>query len=282
MSPIRVNLAQPRVLGVSRADFLALLRPLALLLTLPMTAAVYAAEAGTSRAAIEDQVVQTHRASPEILVAPLSTVVPASKRNTAPDLMRALDVTTAITGTNRVAPTDRAANTASANVVPAATSIATSAARAGANSSGKLSPNGSDDLQDIAISPNGTANDIVYRSIPGDRLDISPRFSDRGIARKFDGEVAVSAGTGGSLSTSASVTLPLIDNVLSVRISGSKGRGQFSRRDYFSDQPLRFNDYESSGGSNFGFDLRWAPTDSFNMNLQTSKTQDQFRARNRR
>ena len=132
---------------------------------------------------------------------------------------------------------------------------------------------------------------LTYQSFPGDRLDTSPRFSERGIARKFDGEFSIAAGTGGSLQTSASVTLPLIDNVLSVRVSGSKGRGYPLGGDYrsvgnrsvgsYRDGPLQFNDFNSSGDSNVGFDLHWAPTDSFNLNLQTSKTQQEFRAKGR-
>ena len=230
---------------------------------------VQAANNATPRAAIEDRVLKRSAVTPDALPAPLANGRATRSGSTDRGLLDTAVVSPDIDAL-------RNQQAASSQQSTLKTSLAATPKEAALDTAASA----------LATPTADKMGGLTYQSFPGDRLDISPRFSERGIARKFDGEFSVAAGTGGSLQTSASVTVPLIDNVLSVRVSGSKGRGYPLGGDYrsvgrYRDGPLQFNDFNSSDDSNVGFDLRWAPTDSFNLNLQTSKTQQEFRAKGR-
>ncbi len=86
------------------------------------------------------------------------------------------------------------------------------------------------------------------------------------------GTISVSVGTGGMRHTRASVTLPVIDDELTVRITGEKGRNTLDRYDSSSinDSPFLLdrryggrgrNDYwyRNEDSSSLGLDERWTP-----------------------
>lgn len=76
--------------------------------------------------------------------------------------------------------------------------------------------------------------------------------------------ISVAAGTGGMLQTSASVTVPLLDDRMTIRVSGSKGRGDGYIRDFSGDGLFgggSRGDYSARDldRSRLGVDLRWSP-----------------------
>ena len=255
-------------------------------------AASHAAAASSDGSApaggIQDRVLTAMHAAPDALAAPLSADA-LTRAGSAGPLLPASPSATPVGLTIAAAEAEGAA---AAAPIDGATPTARSAARNlpvtdGRSSARVLLPgatslNDPDGLLDQPIVGNtDTPATIVYRSRPGDWLETSPRFSDRGIARKFDAQVGIAAGSGGALRTYASVTVPLIDNVLSVRISGAKGSGYplgGGYRDAFREGPLQFNTSAAGDSSDFGFDLHWAPTDSFNLNLRTEQSSAQLRS----
>ena len=247
--------------------------------------AVYAGD--TAQAGLEDRVLPATRAAPVAPVAPLSM-----------DALTRADNAAGAAGADQSLPV---LTTTAADTPPATTH----AARPGAAHT--VAAQAADvTLQDTPVVPvAGEANSFVYRSRAGDRLDTSPRFSERGIARKFDAEVGMSAGSGGALRTYGAVTVPLIDNVLSVRISGATGSGYglsrnsrdgLLRSGTMYDGPMQFNRFGSDFGSDFGndfgndfgsgtdlgLDVHWAPSDSFHLDVHTQQSTNQQRGRGRR
>ena len=86
------------------------------------------------------------------------------------------------------------------------------------------------------------------------------------------GTISVSVGTGGMRSTRASLTVPVIDDELTVRITGEQGRNTLNRYDsssIFDDAWLsdrrhggrgRNDDwYRNEDSSSLGLDVRWTP-----------------------
>ena len=234
--------------------------------------AVYAGD--TAQAGLEDRVLTATRAAPVAPVAPLSM-----------DALTRADNAAGAAGADQSLPV---LTTTAADTPPATTHAAHTVAAQAADAT----------LQDTPVVPvAGEANSFVYRSRAGDWLDTSPRFSERGIARKFDAEVGMSAGSGGALRTYGAVTVPLIDNVLSVRISGATGSGYglrgnsrdgsrdgLMRSGTMYDGPMQFNRFGSDFGSgtDLGLDVHWAPSDSFHLDVHTQQSTNQQRGRGRR
>ena len=247
--------------------------------------AVYAGD--TAQAGLEDRVLTATRAAPVAPVAPLSmdALTRADNAAGAAGADQSLPVITT-TAADTPPATTHAAQPVAAHTVAAQAADAT--------------------LQDTPVVPvAGEANSFVYRSRAGDWLDTSPRFSERGIARKFDAEVGMSAGSGGALRTYGAVTVPLIDNVLSVRISGATGSGYglrgnsrdgsrdgLLRSGTMYDGPMQFNRFgrdfgsdfgsDFGGGTDLGLDVHWAPSDSFRLDVHTQQSTNQQRGRGRR
>ena len=79
----------------------------------------------------------------------------------------------------------------------------------------------------------GTTGTFDYTALPRE-LDDDARWepaSERK-ERGIDATVSVAAGTGGMMQTSASVTVPMLDDRLTIRISGATGSGNGYMRDF--------------------------------------------------
>ena len=147
-------------------------------------------------------------------------------------------------------------------------------APAGAQPSG-ASPITYTGLSELLGDADGSTGTFDYTALP-QALDDDARWEpeserkDRGIAAT----VSVAAGTGGMMETSASVTVPLLDDRLTIRVSGATGRGNGYLRDFTRDEPGEgaFGtgtwdrsspwDGRRRGDDDFsrlGVDLRWAP-----------------------
>ena len=109
---------------------------------------------------------------------------------------------------------------------------------------------------------------------PSNDADTSARASDAQDTDSRDdvhGTISVSVGTGGMRNTRASITLPVIADELTVRITGEQGRNTLNRYDSanFNDSPFLFdrrggrgrNDYryQNEDSSSVGLDVRWSP-----------------------
>lgn len=235
------------------------------LLLLAGACSAHAAEEG-----LQEVVLQAERSSPVLPQArPAAAVVPAP-------LVSGLDLRMPVGTASIGSPA-----TPDAGGTPAAT-VATASAPVSARS----------ELDRLLGGEDGTGGTFDYTALPKD-LDDSARYDARDGAaeRSFDATVSVMAGTGGVMQTRASVTVPLLDDQLTVRISGATGTGYYrdfsgdvlgrgASRDLWDGERRYFDDGRPQSGQSFGLDVRWAPTESSSIDAHVSE--ESLRTRHRR
>lgn len=162
-------------------------------------------------------------------------------------------------------------------------------------------------LNGVAGSAGTPSPTLVYTQMP----DNAPAelYGDRA-ERGVHGSIAVTAGTSGTLETAGSVTIPLLNNDLILRISGAKGsgqsygsfdRGSFSGDGFYNDGfsrygvsrygssrygssrygPSRDGNVRGGDSTRIGLDLQWTPSDHLHMDAQTSQSSGETHIRRR-